>query len=92
MFYILVKKEYANIITPIPSIFFSDILSCNLKSRHFYGNHVSPYNKSKPEQFIQVEERFHKNIQTIYLYCFNRYQKYLYVKYSDFGPIHFNNL
>ena len=41
-------------------------------------------------QFILFRERFHKNNQTIQLYCFSQYQKYLKVKYSHYGPIHFN--
>ena len=41
---------------------------------------------------IFLHEIFRKKSQTIYLYCFNQCQKYIYVKYSHCGHIHFKAL
>ena len=40
-------------------------------------------------QFIFFKDIFHKNSQTIYMYCFSQYQKYL-REILSCGPIQFN--
>ena len=39
-------------------------------------------------QFIFFQEILHTNSQTIHVFCFSQYQKYIFVKYCHCEPIH----
>ena len=47
-------------------------------------------NHPEHRQVIFFQQIFQKISQTIHLYCFSQYRKYLYKIFSDhYGPIHF---